>query len=217
MKFLFSSIGQKIQIAVSGILLTFFLIFHLINNLVLFSGKTAFNNMVLFLESIKPLIRIMEFGLLCILIMHIANALYLVFLNKKAKGIQYKYNAQSDVSSLNSRTMAVSGSIVLLFFIVHLSYIWYTYQITSDHDYYNILLQNKLGFLGHTATALFYIIAIIFISFHLKHGFNSALKTFGIGQNTKLGILYNIGIFIWGVIPLGFIFIIIAIQLGIIS
>ena len=217
MKFLFSSIGQKIQIAVSGALLTFFLFFHLINNLALFYGETTFNNMVLFLESIKPLIRLMEFCLLSILIIHVANALYLVFSNNQAKGKQYKYNAQSEVSSLNSRTMAISGSVILLFFIIHLGYIWYTYQTIESHDYYNILLQNKLGFLGHKPTALFYILAIIFISFHLKHGFYSALKTFGIRENTKLGILYNLGLFIWGIIPLGFILIIISIQLGIIS
>ena len=68
MKFLFSTIGQKIQIAITGFLLSVFLLFHLFNNLVLFTGADNFNNMVHFLESIKPLIRIMEFGLLLLLL-----------------------------------------------------------------------------------------------------------------------------------------------------
>ena len=49
MKFLFSTIGQKIQIAISGLFLAIFLLFHLFNNLVLFSGAENFNNMVIFL------------------------------------------------------------------------------------------------------------------------------------------------------------------------
>ena len=38
MKFLFSSLGKKIQVAITGVLLSTFLVFHLINNLVLFTG-----------------------------------------------------------------------------------------------------------------------------------------------------------------------------------
>ena len=56
MRFLFSSIGKKIQIAFSGIILCIFLLFHLGNNLTLFLGSDAFNTMVEILESIKPII-----------------------------------------------------------------------------------------------------------------------------------------------------------------
>ena len=190
MKFFFSSIGQKIQIAFSGLLLATFLFFHLINNLALFYGEETFNSMVLFLESIKPFVRILEFSLLAILIMHTVNALKITFSNKKATNIKYNYNAQSEISAFNARTMAISGSIILLFLIIHLSYIWYTYQTMIGHDYFNVLLQNKVGFLGHLPTSIFYIISIILISFHLQHGFQSALKTFGITKQHKLGILY---------------------------
>ena len=217
MKFLFSSIGQKVQIACSGLLLAAFLFFHLINNLTLFYGEETFNSMVLFLESIKPVVRILEFSLLAILIIHTINALKITISNKKARSINYNYNAQPEISAFNARTMAISGSIILLFLIIHLSYIWYTYQTMSGHDYFNVLLQNKIGFLGHFPTSIFYIISIILISFHLQHGFQSALKTFGITKQHKLSILYNIAIFFWAILPLGFILIIISIQLGFIT
>ena len=217
MKFLFSSIGQKVQIALSGILLAIFLLFHLFNNFALFAGKDTFNAMVKFLESIKPIIRVMEFGLLGIILIHTINAFKITLYNKRATGSKYKYNAQSETSSINSRTMAISGTIVLLFLIIHLGFVWFTYQTTDSHDYYQILLQNKVGFLGHTPTAIFYIISISLISFHLKHGFDSALKTFGISANDKLGILYKLSIIFWAFIPFGFIFIVFCIQIGIIS
>ena len=221
MRFLFSSIGKKIQIAFSGLVLCLFLLFHLGNNLTLFLGSDVFNTMVHMLESIKPIIRIMEISLLGILLLHIANAIYLTKYNQEKILSKYERGLLTDNSSINSRTMILSGTGILLFLIFHLSYIWYTYQSHSSiHDtstYYTILLQNKFGFLGHTVTAILYIIGIILIASHLKHGFESALKTFGVVKESKLHFLYKFSILFWGVIPMGFIIIILCIQLGVIK
>jgi len=221
MRFLFSSIGKKIQIAFSGLILCIFLLFHLGNNLTLFLGSDTFNAMVKMLESIKPIIRIMEISLLGIILLHIANAIYLTKNNQEKILSKYEAGLLTDNSSINSRTMILSGTGILLFLIFHLSYIWYTYQDhTSMHDtatYYTILLQNKFGFLGHTVTAILYIVGIILIASHLKHGFESALKTFGVVKESKLHFLYKFSILFWGVIPMGFIIIILCIQLGVIK
>ncbi len=219
MKFLFSSLGKKIQVAFTGILLSLFLVFHLINNLVLFTGADNFNQMVLFLEGIKPLIRIMEFGLLVVILAHVVNAIYLTISNRRSATTRYSVDA-SATSSLNSRTMIISGSTILLFFIIHLKYIWFTYQahlFNAGETYYDVLLRNELGYLGHTPTAAFYIIAILFIASHLKHGIQSALKTFGLTNKSKWSILYLSSVLFWGLIPLGFILVVLSIQLGIIS
>ena len=218
MKFLFSSLGKKIQVAITGVLLSTFLVFHLINNLVLFTGPDNFNKMVSVLESIKPIIRIMEFGLLVIIVTHVVNAIYLTVSNKRAAS--NRYTGSSETSSLNSRTMIISGITILLFFIIHLRYIWYTYQahlFADNETYYDVLLRDELGYLGHTPTAIFYIIAIIFIASHLKHGIQSALKTFGFTEDSKWKVLYSGSILFWGLIPFAFILIVISIQLGIIS
>ena len=218
MNFLFSSLGKKIQVAITGILLSTFLVFHLINNLVLFTGPDNFNQMVSVLESIKPIIRIMEFGLLVIIVTHVVNAIYLTVSNKRAAS--NRYTGSSETSSLNSRTMIISGITILLFFIIHLRYIWYTYQahlFADNETYYDVLLRDELGYLGHTPTAIFYIIAILFIASHLKHGIQSALKTFGFTEDSKWKVLYSGSILFWGLIPFAFILIVISIQLGIIS
>ena len=86
--------------------------------------------------------------------------------------------------------------------------------MATNETYYNVLLRSNFGYLNHTPTAIFYIIAILSIGFHLKHGFQSALKTFGV-VNYKL---FNyLGVFFWGLIPFGFIIIVICIQLRIIQ
>ena len=61
------------------------------------------------------------------------------------------------------------------------------------------------------------ILAISLIGFHIKHGFQSALKTLGIIQTSKLGLLYQIAFLFWGIIPGMFIIIILSIQFGIIK
>ena len=217
--FLNSSLGKKIQVAFSGIALCIFLLFHLLNNLTLFVGPDIFNTMVQSLETIKPLIRIMELGLLMILLLHVFNAIYLTISNNKASSNKYDVSI-TQTSTLNSRTMIVSGTIILLFFIVHLRYFWYTYQIhdfIGDETYYDVIMRNQIGYLGHLPTAIFYIIAILLIASHLKHGFKSALQTFGVLENSKWGMLYKISILFWAIIPALFILIIISIQLNFIS
>jgi len=219
MQFLFSSIGKKFQIALSGIFLCIFLLFHLGNNITLFFGSDIFNEMVKMLESIKPLIRIMEFSLLGILLIHLANAIYLTNQNKENLLSKYQNGLLNNTSSVNSRTMIITGTIILLFLIFHLSYIWYSYQIhfPAELTYYEILLQNKFGYLGHTITSVIYIVCILLIASHLKHGFKSALNTFGITKQSNLYFLYNLSILFWGIIPSGFILIIICIQIGVIK
>ena len=216
MKLLFSSIGKKIQVALSGLFLSIFLFFHLMNNLVLIIGPEEFNSMVYFLESIKPIIRVMEVGLVIIILLHVVNAIQLTFLNKKSKGREYQ-SLDGKSSSTNSRTMAISGTIILSFIIIHLSYMWWTYQNPSlhiDESYYDVILRSEIGYLNHLPTAIFYIISIILIGSHLRHGFQSALKTLGFLNKGISVALHSIGFLFWAIIPLGFILIIILIQIG---
>ena len=218
MKFFFSSLGKKIQIAFSGLLLCVFLLMHLMNNMALFAGPNIFNGMVETLESIKPLVRVLEVGLLLIFLMHIINALQLSWSNRKASLKQSTSLTQNQTSALNSRTMALSGSVILIFFIIHLRYLWYTYQqhlfISENETYYDVILRNQWGYLGHTPTAIFYILAILFIGFHLKHGFQSGLKTFGVLPHSRWNILYGLSYMFWAVIPGAFILIVLSIQIG---
>ena len=215
MKFFSTLIGQKFLMAVSGVCLSVFLLMHLINNLTLFLGPDVFNMMVGTLESVKPLIRIIEFFLLVVFLTHVINAIKLTIGNQKAN--PKKYMGKEATSSLSSRTMIVSGLAVLVFFVIHLRYIWYTYQqhlFIGNETYYDVILRNQLGYLGHTPTSIFYIIAILFIAFHLHHGFQSAFKTFGVLKKSKWGIVFKFSFIFWAIIPFMFIVIIISIQMG---
>ena len=78
MKFLNSSIGKKIMMAVTGSFLLIFLIIHLIGNITLFFGPDAFNGYVGALDVVKPLIRVIEVVLLTAFVLHIFNGIKIV-------------------------------------------------------------------------------------------------------------------------------------------
>tara|TARA_Y100000746_G_scaffold224857_1_gene227882 strand:- start:1356 stop:2027 length:672 start_codon:yes stop_codon:yes gene_type:complete len=202
--FISSTIGKKMLVATTGLLFCFFLLFHLLNNLVIYTGAENFNFLVGSLEKIKPLIRILEVGLAAILIVHIYNSVSLSLQARRSGNITTKSKAKNHNSSLSSRTMLFTGSILFIFIITHLSTFWFNFQINQDHSaYYDIVTSSSLGF-GNIFITLLYLVSMILLGFHLKHGFNSAIQTFGI-KNTSVGkILSLVSILFWLFIPAGF-------------
>ncbi len=130
-KFIESSIGKKITMAVTGSFLLIFLIVHLIGNITLFFGPGAFNGYVKALDVVKPLIRVVEVVLLSAFLLHIFNGARLWFENKKARGLNYKVNSSSENSDVFSRTMFLTGSIIFIFLVLHLGTFFWRFNV---HD-----------------------------------------------------------------------------------
>jgi len=207
--------GKKILMAITGILFCFFLVLHLLNNLTLFAGPATFNALVSSLEGIKPIIRVLELLLLIILVVHVYNAIILFLQSKKARPISYKINSQES-NNIASRTMIVSGIVILLFLFVHLGTFWRTFQSINYHsNYYEIIISNKTMGFANPYIALLYMAASIFIGMHLKHGFESAFKTLGVNNRKAKMVLNKVSIFFWFFVPAGFF--IIAMWFGIIK
>jgi len=197
-RFIGSTIGKKFTMAVTGSFLVIFLIVHLAGNLTLYFGEEAFNGYVNTLDLIKPVIRIIEVVLLLAFIFHIYNGIKLWFENKIARPDTYKVSAKSENSSVFSRTMVLTGSIVFIFLVLHLATFFYRFNFNDPegfaehHHYYNIVT----GFFQMWWYAALYVVAVCFLFFHLNHGFQSAFQTFGWNHKKytplikKLGTLY---------------------------
>ena len=181
LKFTNSSIGKKFMMAVTGSFLLIFLIVHLVGNITLFFGASAFNAYVSALDTIKPLIRVIEVVLLAVFIIHILNGIKLWFENKRARGVTYKVNGSRDNSTVFSRTMAVTGSIILIFLVSHLATFFWRFNVhdplgfATNHQYYDVVVY----FFNMWWYSVLYVIAMIFLGYHLNHGFQSAFQTFG--------------------------------------
>jgi succinate dehydrogenase / fumarate reductase cytochrome b subunit len=198
-----TTIGKKLLVASTGLMVCLFLVFHLINNLIIFTGPENFNQLVAALEKIKPLIRIMEILLVIIFFTHIYNSLLLTIESRRSRKDSY-IKLSSSSSTIYSRTMFFSGSILFIFIVTHLSTIWFNFQNIDDHDkYYYLVTESVYGF-GNIFITILYLLSMILLGFHLRHGFQSAFKTLGV-QNSKFDKILNVvSIFFWFLIPLGF-------------
>ncbi|MEP0862671.1 MAG: succinate dehydrogenase cytochrome b subunit [Ignavibacterium sp.] len=190
-----SSLGKKFIMALTGSFLIVFLIIHLIGNITLYFGPDAFNGYVKTLDVIKPLIRVIELVLLSAFIFHIFNGVRLWWENKKARPVTYKINGSPENTTLFSRTMFVSGSIIFIFLVLHLGTFFWRFnvhdpqQLADSHQYYEIVV----GFFQIWWYVLLYIIAMILLGFHLNHGFQSAFQTFGWNHKKYTPLIKKIG------------------------
>jgi succinate dehydrogenase / fumarate reductase cytochrome b subunit len=63
--------------------------------------------------------------------------------------------------------------------------------------------DSQLGF-GNIFITILYLLAMIFLGFHIKHGFSSALVTLGISSTSLGKVINKIAFLFWLVIPSGF-------------
>jgi succinate dehydrogenase / fumarate reductase cytochrome b subunit len=205
-KFIGSSIGKKLTMAVTGSFLLIFLVIHLVGNITLFFGPNAFNGYVKTLEVIKPLIRVIELVLLAAFLLHIINGVRLWIENRVARGVNYKVNSSSENSDVFSRTMFLTGSIVFIFLVLHLGTFFWRFNVydptglANSHEYFQIVVD----FFSYWWYSLLYVIAVLLLGFHLNHGFQSAFQTFGWNHKKYTPLLKRIGTIYAIIMAIGF-------------
>lgn len=203
-KFMNSSIGKKILMALTGFLLCGFLITHLLGNLLLFVGEEAFNDYVYNLKSLGVLLKVAELGLAGLFLAHIVNGIKLSLENKDSKFIENDINDAAANSTVASRTMPYTGGIILIFLILHLYHFWFRFNVVeTGMTYYQIVLSSEYGF-GNPILSGFYIICMGLLAFHLRHGFQSAFRSLGFNNQKYIPFIEMVGVFFWFIIPVGF-------------
>ena len=120
-----SSLGKKYLMAITGLFLCSFLIIHFLGNIALFTNPVQFNEYTRFMSS-NPIIRVMEIVLVAGFLTHIIDAIMLTRANKKAQPVKYAMDKKQ--SSWYSRNMGLTGTIILVFLILHLQSFWYEYK-----------------------------------------------------------------------------------------
>ncbi len=198
-EFLESSIGKKIMVALAGLLLCGFLITHLAGNLFLFVGATAFNRYAEFLES-QALLPLAEGGLLVLFLIHIALSVRARLINMAARPIGYQASDDKGARTPGSRTMAATGSLILLFIVIHVATIKYQVGGAKGPD----LFAHVTGWFANPLYAGFYVLAMIGIGLHLSHGVQSAFQTFGVNHPRYTPLIKKLGLAFAAVLALAF-------------
>jgi len=199
---IFSSVGKKLIMALTGLFLCTFLLVHLSGNLALFKhdGGEAFNHYSEFMSH-NPLIRVMEIVMVLGFSLHMFNGVWLWFTNRFARPVRYKKLPGSETSSVFSRTMIFSAFLILAFLIIHLeSFFVKQRMLATDSSMYDAVIHA----FANPYYSGFYILALILLGFHLNHGFSSAFQTLGLNHKKYTPLIKALGLLFSILVPLGF-------------
>ena len=176
-RFLSSSVGKKTVLAVTGLSLVGFLVVHLLGNFSLYTGGIeGFNEYAAALEDLGGLLMAAEVGLFALFVIHMGLALRIVRENRLARQEAYRVNATMGSSTAASRSMAITGLIVLLFLIVHII----DFRVPTLLGDMDNLGEAVVQRLASPVGATIYLIGILALGLHLRHAIQSALQTLGI-------------------------------------
>lgn len=168
------SIGKKVLMSVSGLLLAGFLVSHLAGNLLLLSGEDVFNRYAAALAG-SPLLPLAELVLAAIFLTHIVSGLMVSLENRRARPVGYEASRWAGGRTVGSATMAVTGILLLGFLAVHLKTFRFIGRPASLYQHVVTAFQNPV-YLG------FYVVCMAGLVVHLSHGVWSAFQTLGLNQ-----------------------------------
>jgi len=116
-----STIALKVAMAVSGLGMVGFVLFHMLGNLQVFRGQEAFNDYAEFMQGLGGMLWIARAGLLGFLVLHVASAITLAKRNMAARPVAYD-GLRHQKTSLHARFMLGSGIVILLYVLFHLAH-----------------------------------------------------------------------------------------------
>jgi len=193
-RYLDSSLGKKLVMAVTGLFLYLYLIIHLAANLFLLrnDGGVAFNTYADIMgSSLNIPVRIIEIILFLAFAYHILNGIRLWFSNRSARQISYKEYKPSANSTFYSRFMIQSGIVVFIFLIIHLLDFFIPYRFDSPDL---TMYQTAVMKFSNTWWSVIYLIAMVLLAFHLVHAFQSGFQTLGLRHTKYTAFIKGFGV-----------------------
>ena len=174
LRFRDTTIGKKAVMAVSGAVLAAFVVGHLLGNLQIFIGPDRFNGYARTLKALPELLWAVRITLLVSVILHIWSSIQLAVVKGEARPVGY-VRSKSIASSYASRTMYMSGPIIAAFIIYHL--MQFTFGVGGTPYLESDPYGNVINGFRVPAVSLFYIIAMLLLCLHLRHGLSSMVQT----------------------------------------
>jgi succinate dehydrogenase / fumarate reductase, cytochrome b subunit len=220
-----TSIGKKVIMAVTGLIGIGFVILHMYGNLKVFGGPEYFNVYSEGLRGIGApifghthLLWIGRIVLLGAVVLHVWAAWSLYQESRHARTVKYVKHTtiQASPAALYIR---VGGVILLIFLIFHLMH--FTWGVPGIHPdfsetdvYHNVVAGfRSYGYLP----AVFYLVAMAALGFHLYHGTFSLFQTLGASNQSHAKSLRALSLCLAIIVSVGFAIVPLAVMFGLIS
>ena len=202
-----TSVGQKLVMGATGLLLCGFLAVHLAGNLLLFQGAEHYNKYAHKLHE-NELLPVAEAGLLVLFVLHIILAFTTARWNTAARPIGYREKHSKLTGGLTIQPhnfMFVTGVIVLGFLLLHLTDMRLAeWNIRLTHNSAEQPADAALRVLKDPISATVYILGSLVLGFHLLHGFQSAFRSLGLNHPKYTPAIEKLGVIFSMVIAVGF-------------
>jgi len=185
-RFVFTSIGRKAVMAVSGLLLGGFMVVHLAENLLLFKGEAFYNGWVDFLIS-NPVTPFLEVGLAALFGVHVITGVWV--------RIEDFLNAPSGYESRKWQGGRTAGSATMLYtaaaILAYLAYHMLTFRFV-DHSmgFYQMVTSA----FRHPVFVTIYVAGSAALALHLSHGMQSAFQTLGVSHPKYTPLIKILGL-----------------------
>jgi succinate dehydrogenase / fumarate reductase, cytochrome b subunit len=217
-----SPIGKKIITGITGLALTLFVLVHLLGNLTLFAGSKAYNQLAHFLDSLGILLYLIELSLLAIAIFHVVVGITIRLNSLKARPVAYsqlKSAGTPSKQSISSRSMLITGMVLLGFLILHLTTFKFgAYYSTVINGVEMRDLSSLVVKKFHNPVYAFgYAGVMIVLALHLRHGIWSAWQSIGVLNSKISPVVYAIALIFAILIALGFIALPLAIYFNLLN
>jgi succinate dehydrogenase / fumarate reductase cytochrome b subunit len=204
-----TSLGRKLVVALTGLLLLGFVVAHLLGNLQVFLGQEAVNAYALTLKELGPALWVMRFGLIATALVHVILSAQLAAANRAARPVRYRGSGNVQITPA-ARGMLLTGLVILAFVAYHLAH--FTWGLTHPEHYalrdaegrqdvYSMII---LGFRQPLVCGL-YMAAVLLLGLHLVHGVSSVFQTLGWNHPRCESLLSAVGPVLGTLIALGYV------------
>jgi succinate dehydrogenase / fumarate reductase cytochrome b subunit len=193
-----STVGTKLLIGLTGLALFAYLVLHLVGNALVFLGQDTFNEYSHTLIS-NPLIGPIEIGLLLVFLLHIYKAVTNWFANQQARPVSYQKKrpaGHTSRKSVASSTMILTGSLAILFILVHVKQFKYgAYYASAANPAVRDLYRTEVDVFHQPLWVAFYVICTALVALHLRHGISSGFQSIGFDHP-----IYTRRLVTWGIV-----------------
>lgn len=203
-----SSVGRKIIMAVTGIVLVSFVCVHLLGNSSMFIGADAINAYAQKLHSLGPFVWVFRLVMLAAFAIHLVFGIQLTLENRAAtpdSNVQVKRLK----TGFGAETMIVSGGVLFFFVVYHLLH--FTARVTNpeiyvplgDNGMVDVYFMVVNGFKS-VLPVIAYVAGMVFLFLHVSHGFQSIFQTLGLSNDKSLPVTEMISKLVGFVLLIGY-------------
>lgn len=216
--FIDTTIGKKVVMAMTGLVLFGFTLGHMAGNLQVFMGPEVFNHYAISLHDLGALLWVARAVLLVCFVLHIAMALQLISQTAAARPVAYKKKVNNR-TTFAALTMKFSGFTLLFFVLYHLAHFTFPGVAMGayEHQPYSQVYTNFVNGFSVPWVVALYIAAMISLGLHLYHGSYSLFQTMGLNNPLRNDAAKSLAQFVALFVTVGNIILPLSVLLGLVK